>query len=192
MQRIEADAVSAKMRGELDHGFEIGEVADPPIARGADAVKLDREQPAAVEIAAESFFRRRDQRHVLGYRGGIGQLQPVDVRGQPLGPVNDAIRVLAFRDNPRIGNDFPVYRDTGRGPEFASRRPPVPDYHRLAHQRPRGLRRKRIQDNFERRRIRHTAVTLTIQEFGLNSAIIGFSEEVHSARGLHAKVRRAS
>ena len=51
---------------------------------------------------------------------------------------------LHFRDNPRIGNDFPVYRDTGRGPQFASRRPPVPDYHRLAHQRPRGLRRKRI------------------------------------------------
>ena len=33
VQRIEADAVSAKMRGEFDHAFEIGEIADAPIAR---------------------------------------------------------------------------------------------------------------------------------------------------------------
>ena len=59
MQRIEADAVSAEMMGKLDQAFEVGEIADPPIARRADAVELHREQPAAVEIAAEGLFRRR-------------------------------------------------------------------------------------------------------------------------------------
>ena len=119
-------------------------------------------------------------------------MQPVDPCGQPLGPVYDAIGGLAFGDNPRIGNDFPAYREPCRGPEFASRRPPVPDHDRLAQQWPGGLWRKCVQDNFKRRRIRHTAVTLTVHEFGLNSTIIGFGEEVHSARSLHAKDRRAS
>ena len=100
---------------------------------------------------------------------------------------------LAFRDNPQHPQRFSSLPGTlaaGRSSLRAGR--PRPDHHRLAHERPRGLRRKRIEDNFERRRIRHTAVTLTIEEFGLNSAIIGFGEKVHSARGLHAKVRRAS
>ena len=53
MQRIEADAVGAELCGQLDQAFEIGEIANPPIARRADAVELDRQQPAAIEIAAE-------------------------------------------------------------------------------------------------------------------------------------------
>ena len=53
MQRIEADAVGAEMVRELDQAGEIGEIAHAPVARRADAVELDREQPAAVEIAAK-------------------------------------------------------------------------------------------------------------------------------------------
>ena len=34
--------------------------------------------------------------------------------------------------------------------------------------------------------IRHMAVTLTVDKFGLNSEFFGFGEKVHSARGLHA------
>jgi hypothetical protein len=32
------------------------------------------------------------------------------------------------------------------------------------------------------------AVTLTIEEFGLDSQFLGFGEKVHSARSLHATV----
>ena len=61
MQRIEADAVGAQMIGKFDQPFKIGEIANSPVARRADAIKLDREQPAAVEIAAECLWRRHNQ-----------------------------------------------------------------------------------------------------------------------------------
>ena len=98
VQRIEADAVGAEMIGEFDQAGEVGEVAHAPVARGADAVKLDREQPATVEFAAKCPFRRRNQRHILGGRS-IAHLKPVDARRQVRGPVDGVIRALAFGDN---------------------------------------------------------------------------------------------
>ena len=107
MQRIEADAVGAETGGEFDQPFEIGEIADSPVARRADAVELDRQQPAAVEIAAEGLGRRDDQRHVFGERGGIGQLQPVDAFRQIRRPDDDAIvRSSPSRDNLKIRQRF--------------------------------------------------------------------------------------
>ena len=52
MQRIEADPVGAKISGQFKQGGEIGKVANAPIALRADTVKLDGQQPAAIEIAA--------------------------------------------------------------------------------------------------------------------------------------------
>jgi hypothetical protein len=77
-------------------------------------------------------------------------------------------------------------RELRRGREVAPRWPPGADHDRAADKRPRGLRRQRIEDNFKRGGIRHTAVTLTVHEFGLNSLASGLSEKVHSAGTLHA------
>lgn len=70
MQRIEADAVGAKTMRQFDQTLQIGKVADLSIAPGANAVKLNREQPTAIEIAAEGARGGDDQRQVLGRRGG--------------------------------------------------------------------------------------------------------------------------
>ena len=59
-------------------------------------------------------------------------------------------------------------------------------------ERARGLRRQGIEDNLEGGRVRHTAVTLTVHEFGLDSLVFSLSEKVHSARGLHANVPETS
>ena len=71
MQRIEADTLGAQIIGELDQVFQIGEITHAPVANRADAIELNREQPAAVEIAGEGPLRRRDQRHLLSNRGGV-------------------------------------------------------------------------------------------------------------------------
>ena len=162
------------MCGEFDQAFEVGEIADPPVARRADAVELDREQPAAVEIAAEGLCRGRRSaarpRLPTRHRSAAAGRRP---RANPAGQSMTRSRRLAFRDNLTIGNDFPAHRERWpRGRSSASRRPPAPDHHRLAQQAARGLRRQGIEDDFQRRRIRHTAVTLTIDKFGLNSAAL--------------------
>jgi hypothetical protein len=59
----------------------------------------------------------------------------------------------------------------------------------VANERSRGLRREGVQDNFERGGIRHTAVTLTVQELGLDSQGFGLSKKVHSAHTLHANIK---
>ena len=82
VQRIEADAVGAEMIGEFDQAGEVGEIAHAPIARRADAVKLDREQPAAVEIAAKRPSPAPTISGTSSVVGGIGQLQPVDAQRQ--------------------------------------------------------------------------------------------------------------
>ena len=99
MQRIEADAVGAEMIGEFDQAGEVGKVTYAPVARGADAVKLDREQPATVELATKRPFRRRNQRHVLGSRG-VAHLKPVNAMWQVPGPVDGVIGALALGDKP--------------------------------------------------------------------------------------------
>ena len=100
-------------------------------------------------------------------------------------------RGLAFGDNLRIGNDFPAYRERGRALSSLRAGRPRRTTTGWPSNRAGVCGGKCIQDNFKRRRIRHTAVTLTVHEFGLNSTIIGFGEKVHSARSLHAKVQES-
>jgi hypothetical protein len=45
-----------------------------------------------------------------------------------------------------------------------------------------------VEDDFQRRGVRHMAVTLTVDKFGLDSEVFSFGEKVHSARRLHATV----
>ncbi len=71
MQRIEADAVGAELVGEVDEIGKIGEIAHPPVARRADAVELDGQQPAAVKIAGERRCGRRNQRRLVGGAGRV-------------------------------------------------------------------------------------------------------------------------
>ena len=96
MQRIEPDAVGAQSCRKLDQAFEIGEIADPPIARRADAVELHRQQPAAVEIAAEGLLAGATINGTSSRNGrGIGQLQPVGADRQ-IRPARRSMRSLAL------------------------------------------------------------------------------------------------
>ena len=53
---------------ELKQAFEIGEIANAPITRRADTVKLDGQQPTAIEIATKGVRRGDDQRHLFRKR----------------------------------------------------------------------------------------------------------------------------
>ncbi len=186
MQRIEADAVGAEAMGQFDQALEVGEIANPPIAPRTDAVKLDREQPAAVEIAGEGARRGHDQRHVFRRRNSIGDFQAVDAQRQTLGQHDDPARGDVFGDNLLARRDFPCGRQLGARQQRGPRRLPRADHDRLADQRPRRLRRQRFEDDFQGCFVRHTAVTLAVQKFGLNSPGVSYFKKVHSARGLHA------
>ena len=105
---------------------------------------------------------------------------------------HQAIDTVAPGDNARFRNDFPCHRTPGGSREFGSRRPPGPYHDGVADQRSRGLRRQGLQDNFERGGVRHTAVTLTVQELSLDTPGFGLSKKVHSARTLHANIKPMS
>jgi len=124
MQRIETDAVGAEAMGQFDQALEVGEIADPPIAPGADAVKLDREQPAAVEIAGEGARRGHDQWHIFRRRSGIGDFKAVDAQRQALGQHDDPARGDVFGDNLLARRDFPGSRQFGARQQRGPRRLP--------------------------------------------------------------------
>jgi hypothetical protein len=148
MQRIEADTVGPQMACQFDQPFEVGKIANPPVARRPDAVELYRQQPAAVEIAAEGLGRGDDQRRILGERGSIGQMQQVGTLRQIRRPGDDAIAGLALRDNPKTGNDFPAQRKRGSLAEFGLRGLSGPDHHRLPEKAVRHPDRQGIEDDF--------------------------------------------
>jgi hypothetical protein len=52
----------------------------------------------------------------------------------------------------------------------------------LIEQRLRYPSRQGIENDFQRRGVRHMAVTLTIEKFGLDSEVSSLGEKVHSAR----------
>jgi hypothetical protein len=94
---------------------------------------------------------------------------------------------MAFRDNLKTRNDFPVRRKSGSLSEPGPRRLAGPDDDRLAKQPARHFGWQGIQDNLEGCRVRHMPVTLPVNKFGLDSQVFGFREKVHSARCLHGK-----
>src|SRR5258708_21185023 len=53
VQGIETDTIGSQMACQFDQAFEVSKITDPPVARRADAIELERQQPAADEIAAE-------------------------------------------------------------------------------------------------------------------------------------------
>ena len=77
VQGIETDAIGSQIARQFDQRFEVGKVADSPVARRADAVELDRCKPAPLEIAPICRGRRDNQGGLLRERGSVGQMQPV-------------------------------------------------------------------------------------------------------------------
>ena len=189
MQRIEADTVSSQMAREFEQSFEVGEVPDPPVARRPHAIELDRQQPAPVEIAVESPGRRDDQRRLFSERGGVGQVQPIGADRQIRRPGDDPITGLAVSDNLKTRNDFPMQRKRDSLLQLGPRGPAGANHHGLLEKPVGNLRRQGIEDDFQRGCVRDMPVTLTVQEFGLDSQVFGSGEKVHSARRLHATVR---
>jgi len=114
-------------------------------------------------------------------------MQPVGADRQVRRPGDDAIPGLALRDNLKTRNDFPAQRERG-SLQFGPRGLARPDHHRPLKKPVRHPNRQGIEDDFERRRVRHMAVTLTVDKLGLDPQFFGFGEKVHSARRLHATV----
>ena len=119
-------------------------------------------------------------------------MQPVDADRQIRRPDDDAIVGLAFGDNLNARNDFPAQRERGGLAELGPRRLPDRTTTGLVQKPVRRRGRQGIEDDFQRGRVRHMAVTLTVDKFGLNSQFSGFGEKVHSARGLHATGQETS
>ena len=113
-------------------------------------------------------------------------MQPIGADRQILRPVDDAVTGLAFRDNHKTGKDFPAQRERGSLLQLGLRRPARPDHHRPAEKPVRRPNRHGIDNDFQRRGIRHMLVTLTVDKFGLDSEVYGLGKKVHSARCLHA------
>ena len=96
---------------------------------------------------------------------------------------------FALRNNLKIRHDFPMQRERGSLAQLGLRGLTGPNYHRLVEKPARYSNRQGAQDDFQRRGVRHMAVTLTVDKFGLDSEVFSFGEKVHSARRLHATVR---
>ena len=120
-------------------------------------------------------------------------MQPVRSCGQTGGPhdaaiagVAVAIANLALGDNVSAGGDFPVQRQPDSRVELGPRRLTGSDHHRPGEKAVRQRQRQGIEDNFQRNGIRHMALTLTVDKFGLDSQVFSSGEKVHSARCLQA------
>lgn len=169
MQRIEPDAVGAELLGEPDQAGQIGEIADAPIAVGADAVELHGEQPAAVEIAAEGALGRHDHRHLFRRTSGIGQRQPVIAERQAIGPGDHRLARLALRDGIAIAGDFPLQRRRADGRELGARIAQRTNHDRPTDKAVDPLLRQGVEDGFERLGRGGPQLSEGIDEFGLNA-----------------------
>src|SRR5258706_16428812 len=103
-------------------------------------------------------------------------------------PGDDAIKRLALGDNLKTRNDFPAQRKRGSVAQFGPRRPAGADHHRLLEKSVGFPYRKGIENDLQCLSVRHMAVTLAVEEFGLDSEVFSFGVKVHSARCLHATV----
>ncbi len=184
MQRIEADAVGAKLARELDQVLQIGEIAHAPVARRTHAVELHGDEPRAIEIPGKGL-RRHDQRHVLARGSGIRETEAVCARRQGLRPMDGATIRLALPDHPVSCHDGPAGGQPGRWRQLGLRGLAEPNHHRSVDEMAIGARRQRIDDDFQRGLVGHAGLALAIDELGENSEILGLAIQVHSARGLH-------
>ncbi len=170
MEGVEPHPVGAQRPCEFDQLLKVGEIADAPIARRADAVELHRQQPAAVEIAAECARRRHDERHLLACRGCVRQSQPIIADRQIGGPEDGATIGLAFRDPPGIhfwaGIEPPAHRQFGRFCQFAARRLAGADHDHAVDKPVRRPGRKGIDDDLQGGFGRDMADALPVDKFG--------------------------
>src|SRR4029453_804817 len=115
-------------------------------------------------------------------------MQPVRTDRQIRGPGDDAAIGFALRDNLKTGNDFPAQRKRGSVAQFGPRGPAGANHHRLLKKSVRCPYRKGIENDLQRLSVRHMAVTLAVEEFGLDSEVFSLAVKGHSARCLHATV----
>ena len=115
-------------------------------------------------------------------------MQPVRADRQIRGPANDAIMGFAPCDNLKTRNDFPARRKRGSVAQFGPRGSAGADHHRLLKKSVGFPYRKGIENDLQCLGVRHMAVTLAVQEFGLDSEVFSCGVKVHSARCLHATV----
>ena len=113
-------------------------------------------------------------------------MQPIRTIRQIRRPGDKALAGLALRDNFGTRGDFPAHGERGRPAELVPRGLTGPHNHRLIKKMAGCPGRQGVDDDFQRRFIGHTTVTLTVQIFGLDSQLFGFGKKVHSARSLHA------
>jgi hypothetical protein len=106
-------------------------------------------------------------------------MQPVGTFRQIRRPGDDPIMGLALRDNLKIRNDFPAQRERGSLAEFGPRGLAGPNHYRMTEKSARRLSRLGIEDNPQRRRVRHMPVTLPVDKFGLDSEVFSSDEKVH-------------
>ena len=175
MQRVEPDAIRAELLCEPDETGEIGEIADAPIAIGADAVELDGEQPATVEIAAKGALGRHDHRHLFRHAGSICQRQPVVTERQRGRPGQHRLAGLALRDQIAVAGDFPSQRRSAGGDQFGARICQSPNHDRPADEAVDPLLRQGIEDGFEGHGIGDPQLSEGIDEFRLNALDPGLS-----------------
>jgi hypothetical protein len=192
VKRIHPDAIRAKMVRKLDQRLNIGEITDAPITHGADSVKLDSEEPAAIEVAAERALRRDDQGYFFDLSASVRYLKPVCAERKVLRPEDGVLSGLAFSNKLLRGNNLPAHRTNSCPVEFRTRRAAGPDHHRPSQEPALFAWRKRVEDDPQRRLIRHALTALTVGKFGLNSQVLGLGEDVHSARSLIAATRGAA
>src|SRR6266849_10488184 len=98
-------------------------------------------------------------------------MQPVRTHSQIRRPDDDAIGGLALRDNLKTRHDFPAQRQGSGLAELSRRWLTGPNHHRLVEKPVPCSNRQRIDDDFQRRGTRPTAVTLTVDKFGLDSEV---------------------
>ena len=115
-------------------------------------------------------------------------MQPVGADRQIRRPEDDAIAGFALRDNLRTRNDFSAQGERGSLLKFSPRGLTRANHDRLIEKPVRYPNWQGVEDDFQRRGVRHMAVTLTVDKFGLDSEVCSLGEKVHSARALHATV----
>ncbi len=175
VQRIEPDAVGPELLGEPDQIGEIGEVADAPVAVRTDAVELHGEQPAAVEIAAESPLRRHDHRHLFGHAFGIGQRQPVIAQRQLGGPGDHGLACLALGRRFAVCGQFPLQRRRADGGQFRARMSERADHDRPVDEAVNPLFRQGVEDGLQGHGVGDPQLSKRINKFGLNALDPGLS-----------------
>ena len=193
MQRIEADPGRVETGGQPQHLLQVGEIADAPVALRRQAVKLDRQDPDALEIPGIGGARRDDQRGVLAQMLCIGEFGPVDADRKRLADLDMRGGRGAAGDGRLVLRDGPRHRQ-GHACVQGDRHlvalrdlltlPVLRQHHRPGDEAPSGPYRQRTQDDIKGGGVGPMRLPLPVDEVGLDAEFGRFEIEVHFSRWL--------